>query len=164
MMVMTAKVNLKKIAMVLGAVVAVILALILIFGGPDTTTATAPVSGNDGRVAYLENMGWQVSASPVESSQVRIPQEQSPVYQRYNELQKSQGYDLTQYAGKTVMRYVYKVNNFPDATEPVYATILVYKDQIIGGDVTDTSAKGIVQGLKKQTVKEVSPTTPSATE
>ena len=90
MMVMTAKVNLKKIAIVLGAVVAVILALILIFGGSDTTTATTPVSGNDGRVAYLENMGWQVSVSPVESSQVRIPQEQSPIYQRYNELQKSQ--------------------------------------------------------------------------
>ena len=161
MMIMTAKVNLKKVAIALGAVVAVILAIILIFGGSDTTTATTPVSGNDGRVAYLEGMGWQVSTSPVESSQVRIPQEQSPVYQRYNELQKSQGYDLTQYAGKTVMRYVYKVNNFPNATEPVYATILVYKDQIIGGDVTDTSAKGIVQGLKKQTVQEVTPTTPT---
>jgi hypothetical protein len=51
------------------------------------------------------------------------------------------------------MRYVYKVNNYPDATEPVYATVLVWKDKIIGGDITDTSPKGIVQGLvpaKKQ--------------
>ena len=162
MMVMTAKVNLKKVAIILGAVVAVILALILLFGGSDsTTTAAQSVSGNDGRVAFLQEMGWQVSTSPVESGQVRIPQEQSPVYQRYNDLQKSQGYDLTQYAGKTVMRYVYKVNNFPNATEPVYATLLVYKDQIIGGDVTDTAAKGMVQGLKKSAIKEVTPTTPS---
>ncbi len=159
MMVMTAKVNLKKVAIILAAVVGVILALILLFGGSDSTpTATTPVSGNDGRVAFLRDMGWEVSTSPVESGQVRIPKEQSPVYQRYNDLQKSQGYDLTQYAGKTVMRYVYKVNNFPNATEPVYATLLVYKDQIIGGDVTDTSAKGIVQGLKKQTTGNTLPT------
>lgn len=45
------------------------------------------------------------------------------------------------------MRYVYKINNYPGAAEPVYATLLVYKNQIIGGDVTDTSAKGVVRGF-----------------
>ena len=158
MMVMTAKVNLKKIVIILAAVAVAIVALILLFGRSDaTTTATQAISGNDSRVAFLEKMGWQVSTSPVENGQVRIPLEQSPVYQRYNELQKSQGYDLTQYADKTVMRYVYKVNNFPGATEPVYATLLVYKDEIIGGDITDTSAEGIVHSLKKQTVQQVYP-------
>ena len=111
MMVMTAKVNIKKVAIILTAAVAVILALILLLGRSDSTPTAAPVSGNDGRVAFLTDLGWQVSTSPVESGQVRIPQEQTPVYQRYNDLQKSQGYDLTQDAGKTVMRYVYKVNN-----------------------------------------------------
>lgn len=150
MMVMTAKVDLKKIAIILAAVVGVILALILLFGGSDSTaTSATAISSNDSRISFLQDMGWQVSASPVESGQVRIPEEQTEVYTRYNALQKSQGYDLSQYAGKTVMRYVYKVNNFPGATQPVYATILVYKDQVIGGDVTDTAAKGAVQGLKK---------------
>lgn len=158
MMVMTAKVNLKKIAIILAAIVGVILALILLFGGSDSApTATQPVSGNDARVAFLKEMGWEVSTSPTESAQVRIPTEPSPVYQRYNDLQKSQGYDLTEFSGKTVMRYVYKVNNFPGATEPVYATLLVYKDNIIGGDITDTSAEGIVQSLKKQTAQQVFP-------
>ena len=46
------------------------------------------------------------------------------------------------------MRYVYKINNYPGATEPVYATLLVYKNQIIGGDVTDTAAKGHIRGFK----------------
>ena len=157
-MVMTAKVDMKRIAVILAAVVGLILALILPFGGSDDTAASAnAVSGNDNRVAYLKEMGWQVSASPVESGQVRIPDIQSEVYSRYNTLQKSQGFDLSQYAGKTVMRYVYKVNNFPDATEPVYATLLVYKDQIIGGDVTDTSVRGVVQGIKKEAVQETMP-------
>lgn len=151
MMVMTAKVDFKKILIVLAAIAAIIVALVMFLGGKDDTTATAApaVSGNDGRVKFLTDFGWEVAASPVESSQVRIPEQSSDVYERYNALQKSQGYDLSQYAGKTVMRYVYKVNNFPGATEPVYATVLVYKNQVIGGDITDTSAKGVIQGFKK---------------
>ena len=45
------------------------------------------------------------------------------------------------------MRYVYKVKNYPNATEPVYATLLIYKAQVIGGDVTDTGAKGVIRGF-----------------
>ena len=160
MMVMTAKVDKKKIVIALAAAAAVIIALIMLFGGGGETTATAAPSltTNDGRVQFLKNFGWEVSASPVESSQVRIPEQSSEVFDRYNALQKSQGYDLSQYAGKTVMRYVYQVNNYPGATDPVYATVLVYKNQIIGGDVTNTAAKGQIQGLQKQ-VTEVTPST-----
>ena len=150
MMVMTAKVDMKKIILVLGAVAALILSVILLFGGSgDTqTTATMAISNNDARVQFLKNFGWDVTNSPVETSQVRIPEEPSAVFERYNNLQKSQGYDLTEYAGKKVMRYVYRLNNYPGATEPVYATVLIYKNQIIGGDVTDTAAKGQIRGFK----------------
>ena len=150
MMVMTAKVDFKRIAVGLIAAVGVIVALILILGGGnrETPTAATTVSGNDARVQFLKNFGWEVSTSPTESGQVRIPKETSEVYDRYNALQKSQGYDLSKYAGKNVMRYVYKIHNFPGATDPVYATLLVYKNQIIGGDVTNTAAKGAVQGFK----------------
>ena len=152
MMVMTAKVDFKKIVIGLVAVAAVIVALILVFGGGKDAepTATGTISNNDARVQFLKSFGWEVSTSPTESSQVKIPAESTEIYDRYNALQKSQGYDLAPYAGKTVMRYVYKINNFPGATEPVYATLLVYKNQIIGGDVTDTAAKGMVQGFKKK--------------
>ncbi len=154
MMVMTAKVDFKKILIALAAVAGVILALILLLGGGSSPTGAPSAAGNDGRVAFLQNLGWEVSASPVESGQVRIPQEQKPIFSRYNELQKSAGYDLSQYAEKTVMRYVYKVNNYPGATEPVYATLLVYKDQVIGGDITDTAAQGAMRPLTKFTVAE----------
>jgi hypothetical protein len=147
---MTAKVDSKKIAIILAAVVALILGVILLFGGKDTQTSAPALSTNEGRVKFLTDFGWDVVVSPTQTSQVKIPAESGDVFERYNALQKSQGYDLSQYAGKTVMRYVYKVNNFPGATEPVYATVLVYKNQIIGGDITDTGAKGVVQGFKKQ--------------
>ena len=60
------------------------------------------------------------------------------------------------------MRYVYKVENYPNATEPVYATLLVYKSQVIGGDITDTSANGMIQGLKKSTTTVPEASSPAA--
>ena len=150
MMVMTAKVDKKKIAIVVAAVVVVIAALVLLLSGGESAPTSAPtnVVNNDDRVNFLTGFGWEVTTSPVESNQVRIPDKTSEVFERYNRLQKSQGYDLSNYAGTTVMRYVYKINNYPGATEPVYATLLICKNQIIGGDITDTSAKGVIRGFK----------------
>ncbi len=162
MMVMTAKVDFKKIMLALTAVAALILALILLVGGEQQPTATqtaAPTAtSNDGRVKFLTDFGWDVTTSPVESGQVKIPEETSEVFDRYNRLQKGQGYDLSKYAGKNVMRYVYKINNYPGATEPVYATLLVYKNEIIGGDVTDTAAKGHIRGFKMPEATGSTPT------
>ncbi len=164
MMVMTAKVDLKKILIILGVIAALILGAVMLFGGSKDTQSTAAPSAtdNDQRVKFLKDQGWEVSTSPVQSGKVQIPAQEDSVYERYNTLQKSQGYDLNQYAGKTVMRYVYKINNFPGATDPVYATLLVYKDQVIGGDITNTAADGRIQGFKKaqtSTPAEVIPET-----
>ena len=153
MFVMTARVN--KTAIFIGlAVLAVTVGLLLsLFGGgadAEPTAATAPAADtNDARVKFLADLGWEVTASPAESMQVRIPKESTEVFDRYNQLQKSQGYDLSKFAGKTVMRYVYQISNYPGATEPVYATILVHRDQIIGGDITDTAPGGKIQGFVK---------------
>lgn len=149
MMFMTARVDLKKILVILGLIAALILGAVWLFGGEaDVATAAPAVSTNDGRVQFLQSFGWQVAASPVESSQVKIPRESSEIFDRYNRLQQSQGYDLTQYAGKTVMRFVYKIENYPGARSPVYATLLVHKNRVIGGDITDTAAKGQIRGFK----------------
>jgi hypothetical protein len=148
---MTARVDKKKLITILAAVAGVIALLLMFTGGDDSPTAATAgqsMATNDARVQFLADFGWEVAASPVESGQVKIPDTSTEVFDRYNALQKSQGYDLSQYAGKTVMRYVYQVNNYPGATDPVYATLLVHKNQVIGGDITNTSAKGAVQGLK----------------
>ena len=165
MFVMTAKVNLKKILLILGIVAAVIIAIVIMAGGSKAAVETAApaASSNDARVKFLTDLGWEVTTSPKESGQVKIPEEMTQVFERYNALQKSQGYDLSKYAGKTVMRYVYEINNFPGATEPVYATLLVYKNEIIGGDVTDTSAKGAIRGFQRNKAEEPAETQPAET-
>ena len=88
MMVMTAKVDMKKVMLGLAAVAALVLALILLLGGNSTTETAAPAaSSNDGRVKFLTDFGWDVTTSPAESSQVKIPEETSEVFDRYNALQ-----------------------------------------------------------------------------
>ena len=146
MLIMTTKVDKRKLLIAAAAVIAAIAALLFLGGGDSRPTAsmiTSPAADtNDARVKFLTDLGWDVTASPAEAAEVKIPRDADEVFDRYNELQKSQGYDLSKYAGKKVMRYVYKINNYPDAKEPVYATLLVYKDKIIGGDITDTTPGG----------------------
>ena len=163
MMILTAKVNMKKVLIVLGAIAALLIGIIVLFGGEDATTTptSATVSDNDSRVSFLNGFGWEVTTSPLESGQVRIPTETTEVFDRYNQLQEAQGYDLTKYAGKKVMRYVYKVTNYPGATDPVFATVLVYKNQIIGGDITNTASGGKIQSFKLN--GSVMETVPSST-
>lgn len=157
MMILTAKVDIKKILLILAAAAAAILAVILLFGGKEESaeiTSAPAMPTNDSRVHFLKDFGWEVDRSPKESGMVRIPEESSDVFDRYNALQKDQGYNLSEYAGKKVMRYVYTINNYPGATEPVYATLLVFKNRIIGGDITDTAAKGQIRGFKMPAVAE----------
>ena len=151
MLVMTTKVDKRKLLIAAAALLAAIAGLLFLGGNDSQPTAAmtspATVDTNEARVKFLTDLGWEVTTSPAEATEVKIPRDNDEVFARYNELQKSQGYDLTKYAGKKVMRYVYKINNYPDAKEPVYATLLVYKDRIIGGDITDTTPGGRVQGF-----------------
>lgn len=154
MLIMTAKMDKRKIILALAAVVVAIVLLLSLFGGKDQpagTDVTAILGDtNDARVKFLTDLGWDVTTAPKETMEVRIPREADEVFTRYNQLQKSQNFDLSKYAGKKVMRYVYQINNYPNAAQPVYATILVYKNQIIGGDITDTSPGGQVHGFRKR--------------
>lgn len=101
------------------------------------------------RIVLLESLGWEVQKDPIEFREVYIPEEFDAIYLEYNEIQKEQGFDLSKYAGKHVMKYSYTVTNHP-AEEDVIATILVYKSKLIGGDVTSAKADGFLQGLIKK--------------
>lgn len=170
MMILTAKVDLKKIMLILAGVAAAVLALILLLGGRDPAQTAAMAGSNDTRVQFLQGFGWEVKPSPKESGGVRIPEQSSAVFERYNMLQKSQGYDLSDYAGKKVVRYVYEITNYPGAAEPVYATVLMYRNRIIGGDITDTAPGGRIHGFRmpesvrpSQPVQPIQQTQPDST-
>ena len=151
MFVMTAKLSKSKlIAAGVLLLAAIVLIIVLACSGSDSVPNAPMGASNDERVAYLATFGWSVNAEPTETQKVKIPEAADDrVFARYNDLQKSQGFDLTDYAGKEVMRYVYEVLNYPDATDPVYASVLVCDGYIIGGDVLNTAPNGVIHGFQK---------------
>lgn len=104
------------------------------------------------RIEFLKSFGWEVSSNVSEES-VTIPVEFSDIYENYNDLQRSQGYDLRDFKGKTVIKYTYEVINYPhfsddDLPLSVVANILVYEDKIIGGDVCSMELAGFLHGFE----------------
>lgn len=149
MFVLTAKMSKTKIAAIITGVIAlVVIIVIAISAGSNSASSAVNADTNDARVKFLANYGWDVNAEPVQSQPVTIPgSTESEVFGKYNELQKSQGYDLTQYAGQKVQRYVYEILNYPDAESPVYATMFVLDGCVIGGDITNTAPDGKMHGF-----------------
>ena len=148
MVVMTAKLSKKKL---LGALAAIAAGIILLSccmkGGSDAMPAEDAAMENDDRIAFLSSFGYTVNGEPTETQQIRIPEAGSEVFDRYNALQQSQGYDLSQYAGQTVTRYVYKIENYDDTGTDWFATLLVLDGKIIGGDVASSESDGPMHGF-----------------
>ncbi len=167
MFVLTAKLSKPKlIAAGVILLAAVLLIVLLAMSGGDALSQEAPLgSTNEERIAYLATFGWSVNAQPKEAQTVHIPDTaDNEVFARYNDLQKSQGFDLQDFAGKDVMRYVYEVLNYPEAKEPVLASLLVYEGKIIGGDITNTAPNGLIHGFAKPGNTAEESTSPPATE
>lgn len=147
-MVVSLKANKKRILAFLVLVVAVVGACIVLRGGEDPTPQVVLGGTNEERVSFLQGFGWQIDPEPAETREVMIPAEFGDVYTTYNVMQKAQGFDLLPYAGEIVTQYQYHVQNYPNETE-VYATLLVYGDTIIGGDLACSRADGFMHGFAK---------------
>ena len=153
MVIMTAKVSKRKLLTVLGLLG---LAAIVLFtclhraDAPAQTAESAPdgsAGTNEARVSFLQSFGWEVLEEPVQTQQVRVPEDPSEVFLRYNDLQRSQGYDLSNYGGKTLTRYVYQLTNYPSSDGLYFATLLVYDGSVVGGDVASSRQDGVMHGF-----------------
>lgn len=104
------------------------------------------------REEYLTSLGWEFN-TPCEEKEVQIPQEFNDTYTDYNEIQKTQGFDLEKYKGQTVTVYTYNITNYAgyENRNCVYANLLVCGGVLIGGDVCSTSVSdGFIEALQKE--------------
>ena len=73
------------------------------------------------------------------------------MYIDYNEVQKNQGFDLTDYKGRKVTLYTYKITNYEGENEGIVADMLVCDGILIGSDICNTSAEnGFLVGFNGQ--------------
>ena len=109
----------------------------------------------DDRLKFISDLGWIVDEDPVEVRQIAIPQEFDDVYSNYNEIQLSQGYDLTKYAGRSAKRWTYIIRNYPDVSSDedyVRINLLVCDGKIIGGDICSIKLDGFMHGFEKDSI------------
>ena len=103
----------------------------------------------DAAAQFLSQFGWVVDAGSVETREVTIPAEFDKVFAGYNELQKSQGLDLSKYKKKAVTRYTFTVTNYENYDGTVYANVLTYRGRVIGGDICSADVNGFIHGFEK---------------
>ena len=101
---------------------------------------------------YFLSYGWEVERLPLAVETITIPNEFNAAYQTYETLQEQAGLSLSDYKGKRVKRYTFRITNhaFSDRIE-VRGNLLVYKKQIIGGDVSSVTANGFMHALNGNT-------------
>lgn len=149
MLIWTAKFSRKKAAAAVIFMGVVMAALIVLTGrAPEEPEVPQPkLTTNEERVAYLRSLGWEVEPEPIETLQFLLPAELAEPYRTYNELQLSQGFDLSQCCGKQVSRCTYTVKNYPDRSQGVQANLYICEDMPVAGDVCSSGAKGFQEPL-----------------
>lgn len=143
MKMLTLKLKPKTIFGVILAVTGVIVILLTFVSNhvqkAESVSASISASTDLERKEYLSTFGWSVDEK-FETKELTIPQRWNDVYLDYNDIQKNQGFDLTDYKGRKVTLYTYTINNYEGVEEGIVADMLVCDGILIGGDVCNTSA------------------------
>ena len=137
------------------AILAAVLLIALILHPFQSTAPVQPAAQHDtcvpnglAQVRFLQSYGWEVNEQPCEMVQVVIPETFGDVYENYNEIQKQQGFDLSRFRGKQVSRCSYEVLNYPGQKEYIRANLLIYNQEVIGGDICSIYAEnGFMHGF-----------------
>lgn len=153
MIIWTAKLHRGRLVAGTVAAAALLCGVAVLFGVlTRATTVGATVSPKgiktpEDRVGYLQSYGWQVKEEPLAVEELLVPEEFGSEYADYLDLQASQGFDLTRYAGKTVKRYTYEITNYPTGETGVQASLLIYRNTVVGADVLSPALDGFIHGL-----------------
>lgn len=126
-------------------IAAVAAAVLTVVGASRTGAAGVPVKGNADVENYIASFGIIISGAAREDT-VTVPMQFGDIYKEYNELQRSQGFDLSGYKGKVLSRLTYPVKS--ENGDNVFAEVLLCDGIIVGADVYSTSVTGFMKALK----------------
>ena len=131
-----------------------ILAGILLFGGGNAGAASVGadiklggIKTNEDRLEFISQFGISVAGEARESESFPIPEKFDRILSEYNEIQKLQGLDLTKYKNKKVTRYTYTANDYEGYDGEVNVNLIVYRNTVIGCDVSSVDPTGFVKPL-----------------
>ena len=155
MFMLTLKFNKKTAVFIVVMAALVLIGIVLLAGAHHASSERAPVpdtpvtavKNEQSRCRYLEQYGWEVESPALSSETVVIPRSFSDVFDAYNELQKQQGFDLSEYCGLEAELYTYRVTNYENDPN-VVAQLYIRNGSVIGGDIHSTQLDGFMTGIK----------------
>ncbi len=155
MFVYSVKTSKAKMAALLLAIAAAVIALVMVIGKGEKPAAADDSAVNyraesaAERTAFLSQFGWKISEDPVEVSEVIIPENFDDGYAEYAAMNKAQGLDLEPFKGVRAKRWTYTVLNYPglENSKSVQANLLIYDGRVIGGDVCSLEQGGFISGF-----------------
>ncbi len=154
MFVFSLRTSKKRMILILGIIVAVLLLVFAVMNHdmPVANDGAISLKASNGqeRLAFLSQFGWEAEEDPVRVEEVIIPTQFNAVYENYNKLQLTQNFDLTKYAGKTAKKWTYRIRNFPgygENSEYIQANILVCDGVVIGGDICSVEENGFMRSF-----------------
>ena len=127
---------------------------IIFFSGSEATAYTAAtevdfsgIKTNEDRLEFISKFVSGVSGEPCESVSFSVPESFDRIMLAYNEIQKSQGLNITKYKNKKVTRYTYELEKWGEDEVPVFINLIVYRNRIIACDVSSQDPTGFVKPL-----------------
>ena len=141
------------------AVIAITLAVVIsaIAIGNSTAITTSAAGGvelggiktNEDRLEFIAQFGIEVTGEPKETVSFAVPESFDSIISGYNEIQKSQGLDISKYKNKKVTRYTYEIDGYGDYKGPVFVNLIVYRNTVVACDVSSADPSGFVEPLIK---------------
>lgn len=116
-------------------------------GAPAGEFNFSGIKSEDDRVAFVEQFGLKVKGAHSDACDFVMPENFDRVIMGYNEIQKRQGLDLSKYAGKKVTRYTYEIDGYEGYDGEVFVNLLVYRNRVIGCDISSGAPDGFVKPL-----------------
>ena len=130
----------KKKIVIIGVAVVVVLiaavfAIMMLLSGKQTT---AVIDSKEYSVVVTSDEQAQefVVEELYSLQEAYVPEKFNDTYEDYNELQKLQGLDLSEYKSEKCKLYIYKLTDFKIDGKVSYMSILVCDDRVIGGHIS----------------------------
>lgn len=130
-----------------------VLLVAIVLGGAmsaEAVSGSVDFSGiktNEDRLAFISQFIPEISGEAKETVEFSVPEDFDRILLSYNEIQKSQGLDITKYKNKKVTRYTYELDSYKDYKEPVFVNLIIYRGTVIACDVSSQDPTGFVKPL-----------------
>lgn len=134
------------IILIIAAIIAAIIIAVPEKEDSQPTLAAVKVKSEGDCADFIQRLGYECAGYASDCRKVTIPKTFDDVYEKYNELQAENGFDLSDYQGKEVTLYTFYVQNYSGYND-VLADVLVYKNKVIGGAVYTADVNGFMHGL-----------------